>query len=193
MSVEQAKLPQLSEAERRKVLSQLPKGKNLLVNGSFEQPLSVGWKVYKPSPNFCFFRDPNMAVVGKHSLCVDAYDLRHSFWHINQTFTVEEGKHYILTAVYHAGGFRNGYFVLLVRDAERSWWVLNRSVKLVPSRSWRVAQMVFSVPSGTRKIRLYLHRFARKESYVREDVSCSGTVWIDSIRVVKCSWESPNE
>ena len=134
-----------------------------------------------------------MAVDGKYSLCVDAWDVRHSFWHISQTFAVEGGKQYVLTAVYHASGFRNGYFVLLVRDAERSWRVLNRSVKLVPVKNWATARLEFSAPARTRKIRLFVHRFVRKEFYGREDASCSGTVWIDSIRVVKCSWEPPNE
>ncbi|RKY16077.1 MAG: hypothetical protein DRP82_00025 [Planctomycetota bacterium] len=193
MTVEQAKLPRLSEEERRKLLSQLPEGKNLLVNGSFEQPLSVGWKVHRPSPNFRFFRDPNMAVEGKHSLCVDTWDLRHSFWHISQAFTVEGGKEYVVTAVYHASGFRNCHFALLVRDAERSWRVLSRSVRLAPSRNWALTRLQFSAPEKTRKVRLYVYRFASKKLYGREDVSCSGTVWIDSIRVVKRSWESPNE
>ena len=184
-------LPELSEEERKRLLSELPEGKNLLRNSSFEQPLEVDWGTYRPSMNYRYFRDFSTAVDGNASLCMDFWDFRRSLWHFRQAVGVKEKTLYEVGLVYRADGFDDrNRMLLLVRDADREWRILNRFIRLPETERWRVAKFRFLTPAGTRRVRVYIHRYVPGDADVTDERwSCSGTLWVDGIFLVEVTEE----
>ncbi|MCX7703896.1 MAG: hypothetical protein N2234_07360, partial [Planctomycetota bacterium] len=119
---------------------------------------------------------------GSFSLCIELSDCRRGFWHIWQVIEVKEKESYEVKLAYKAVGWSNNHIMLVVRDAARGWFVLNRAESLLPSEGWKITVLRFKVPEGTHKVRISFYQYLPKDYNPREEKwSSSGAIWVDSV------------
>jgi hypothetical protein len=154
--------------------------RNLLYNGSFENPLSgapLDWRI-SAYPSVEALIDDINPREGAHSLRITFSGTDNvSYAHVAQVVPVSPGR-LTLTAWYRSQALTTDEGPRLeVADGENPHVVLASSEPITGSHSWTSLRLPVSVPPFTRLVSV---RVARRPSY-RFDSKIGGTLWLDCV------------
>jgi len=178
--VDRTELAQSDKNYKAICSTRAPRAKNLVVNGSFEQPLSIGWRG-RHLPFAKFARDSTLAYDGKWSLMAEFFPIDNRGFYTFWQDLDPKARKILLSYVWRAENLHGGApdILLIARDAQGRLLVHKRLGKIFGTvRTWRKEKTEVVIPKGAKLLRIGLHYHSNGMG-----AGLSGVIWIDALSV----------